>query len=113
MVKSWTKNVDIFAKDFLIIPINERYRSWLYNPRVDVIFKFFITEFFFVSIIASAHWFLVIICHPKMAADDVAKEVSQCNYNSMFLDMVGVSLLYAFFICAKKKMCILSHLHWK
>ena len=45
MVKSWTKNVDIFDKDFLVIPINE-----------------------------SAHWFLVIICHPKMAADDVAKK---------------------------------------
>jgi Ulp1 family protease len=27
-VKSWTKNVDIFSKDFLIIPINERYRSY-------------------------------------------------------------------------------------
>ena len=36
-VKSWTKKVDIFEKDFLIIPINER-----------------------------SHWFLAIICFPGM-----------------------------------------------
>ncbi|XP_013404706.1 uncharacterized protein LOC106169672 [Lingula anatina] len=34
-VKTWTKNVDIFDKDFIIVPINE-----------------------------SAHWFLAIICFP-------------------------------------------------
>ncbi|XP_042230537.1 putative mediator of RNA polymerase II transcription subunit 26 [Homarus americanus] len=36
-VKSWTKNVDIFSKDFIIIPINEH-----------------------------AHWFLAIICFPGL-----------------------------------------------
>ncbi|KAG8237674.1 hypothetical protein J437_LFUL015562, partial [Ladona fulva] len=36
-VKSWTKNIDIFEKDFVIIPINE-----------------------------SAHWFLAIICFPGL-----------------------------------------------
>lgn len=36
-VKSWTKKVDIFAKDYLIIPINER-----------------------------GHWFLAIICFPGL-----------------------------------------------
>ncbi|ROT66374.1 hypothetical protein C7M84_015603 [Penaeus vannamei] len=36
-VKSWTKNVDIFEKDFIIIPINEH-----------------------------AHWFLAIICFPGL-----------------------------------------------
>ncbi|XP_068221307.1 uncharacterized protein [Palaemon carinicauda] len=37
-VKSWTKNVDIFEKDFIIIPINEH-----------------------------AHWFLAIICYPGLS----------------------------------------------
>lgn len=36
-VKRWTKNVDIFAKDFVIIPINEK-----------------------------EHWFLAIICFPAL-----------------------------------------------
>ncbi|CAL4077566.1 unnamed protein product [Meganyctiphanes norvegica] len=36
-VKSWTKNVDIFSKDFIIIPINEH-----------------------------AHWFLALICYPGL-----------------------------------------------
>ncbi|XP_046392119.1 uncharacterized protein LOC124160329 isoform X2 [Ischnura elegans] len=36
-VKGWTKNVDIFEKDFIVIPINE-----------------------------SAHWFLAIICFPGL-----------------------------------------------
>lgn len=33
-VKRWTKNVDIFDKDFLIIPINERYVLYLSNTRL-------------------------------------------------------------------------------
>ncbi|XP_066937467.1 sentrin-specific protease 6-like isoform X5 [Macrobrachium rosenbergii] len=37
-VKSWTKNVDIFEKDFIVIPINEH-----------------------------AHWFLAIICYPGLS----------------------------------------------
>ena len=37
-VKSWTKKVDIFEKDFLIIPINER-----------------------------RHWFLAIVCFPGLS----------------------------------------------
>lgn len=36
-VKSWTKNVNLFDKDFIIIPINEQ-----------------------------SHWFLAIICYPKL-----------------------------------------------
>lgn len=36
-IKSWTKNVDLFEKDFLIVPINEQ-----------------------------SHWFLAIICFPNL-----------------------------------------------
>lgn len=36
-VTKWTKNVNIFEKDFIIIPINEQ-----------------------------SHWFLVIICYPYL-----------------------------------------------
>jgi len=36
-IKSWTKNVDLFEKDFLIVPINEE-----------------------------SHWFLAIICFPNL-----------------------------------------------
>lgn len=36
LVKTWTRKVDIFAKDFVVVPINE-----------------------------SLHWYLAIICHPK------------------------------------------------
>ncbi|CAL4081453.1 unnamed protein product, partial [Meganyctiphanes norvegica] len=36
-VKSWTKNVDIFSKDYIIVPINEH-----------------------------AHWFLALICYPGL-----------------------------------------------
>ncbi|XP_015786405.1 sentrin-specific protease 7 isoform X1 [Tetranychus urticae] len=39
-VKNWTKNLDIFDKDYLIIPINKSY-----------------------------HWFLAIICYPKKVPD--------------------------------------------
>lgn len=36
-VKTWTKNINLFEKDFIVIPINE-----------------------------NAHWFLAIICFPNM-----------------------------------------------
>ncbi|XP_028413420.1 sentrin-specific protease 6-like [Dendronephthya gigantea] len=45
MVKSWTKNVDIFSKDFLFIPINE-----------------------------SSHWFLVAICYPMLVVENAETE---------------------------------------
>ena len=38
-VKKWTRNVDIFNKDFILIPINEH-----------------------------SHWYLVVICFPRLAA---------------------------------------------
>ena len=39
-VKKWTRNVDIFEKDFIIIPVNEH-----------------------------SHWFLVVICFPSLVQD--------------------------------------------
>jgi len=39
LVRNWTKNVDIFDKDFIVIPINE-----------------------------NAHWYLAIICFPGLCA---------------------------------------------
>ncbi len=44
-VKSWTKKVDIFEKDFLIIPINER-----------------------------AHWFLAIVCFAGLSGPVTMKD---------------------------------------
>ncbi|KAJ8687565.1 hypothetical protein QAD02_023359 [Eretmocerus hayati] len=43
-VKTWTRTVDIFKKDFIIIPINR-----------------------------SEHWFLVVVCYPSMISSDVKK----------------------------------------
>ncbi|XP_076466538.1 uncharacterized protein LOC143297891 isoform X2 [Babylonia areolata] len=40
-VRTWTRQVDIFSKDFLLIPINE-----------------------------NAHWFLAIVCFPSLAAQE-------------------------------------------
>ncbi|XP_076444535.1 uncharacterized protein LOC143282710 isoform X2 [Babylonia areolata] len=40
-VKTWTRHVDIFSKDFLLIPINEK-----------------------------AHWFLAVVCFPGMMAQE-------------------------------------------
>lgn len=39
-MKTWTRHVDIFSKDFIIIPVNQ-----------------------------NVHWFLAIICYPGLVAD--------------------------------------------
>lgn len=44
-VKSWTKRVDVFEKDFLVIPINER-----------------------------SHWFLAVVCFPGLPGPVTMKE---------------------------------------
>lgn len=44
-VKSWTKKVDIFEKDYLVIPINER-----------------------------NHWFLAIVCFPWLSGPVTASD---------------------------------------
>ena len=44
-VKSWTKKVDIFEKDYLVIPINER-----------------------------NHWFLAIVCFPWLTGPVTVKD---------------------------------------
>uniref|UniRef100_A0A915K4R2 Ubiquitin-like protease family profile domain-containing protein n=1 Tax=Romanomermis culicivorax TaxID=13658 RepID=A0A915K4R2_ROMCU len=42
LVRTWTKNVNIFDKDFIIIPINE-----------------------------NSHWYLAIICYPALFEQEV------------------------------------------
>ena len=45
-MKSWTNKVDIFTKDFLVIPINEKYS-----------FSYLMTSF---------HWYMAIVVNPKV-----------------------------------------------
>ncbi|XP_031569362.1 sentrin-specific protease 6-like isoform X2 [Actinia tenebrosa] len=47
-VKKWTRNVDIFSKDFIIVPINE-----------------------------SSHWFLAIFCFPNLVEPIIEESSSQ------------------------------------
>ncbi len=60
-VKSWTKKIDIFDKEFLFIPINEKYEGQVSNHssmtlRIKVK----------VLLSSSAHWFLAVICFPGL-----------------------------------------------
>jgi hypothetical protein len=43
-----------------------------------------------VSIIRSSHWFLVIICYPRMVADDAEKEMNQRSHEATCLDTTQV-----------------------
>ena len=52
-VKKWTRDVDIFEKDFIIIPINEH-----------------------------SHWFLVVICFPSRAELDESVDCSGSSENA-------------------------------
>lgn len=52
-VKKWTRDVDIFERDFILIPVNEH-----------------------------SHWFLVIICFPSRIEIDEAVEGSGLNENA-------------------------------
>lgn len=31
-VKTWTKNIDIFSKDYIVIPLNEKYVGFSFQP---------------------------------------------------------------------------------
>ncbi|XP_061421863.1 uncharacterized protein LOC133350993 [Lethenteron reissneri] len=44
-VNSWTRNVDIFSKDFVFVPVNQ-----------------------------CSHWFLAVICFPGLQEKEMAKE---------------------------------------
>lgn len=63
LVKSWTRKVDLFEKDFLIVPICE-----------------------------NLHWFLAIICHPsKMLAEEIIEDdLEKDTKGSTFDSEVGV-----------------------
>ena len=49
-VKRWTRKVNIFEKDFVVIPINENY-----------------------------HWYLCIICYPGQVCHMVTWSLSECS----------------------------------
>lgn len=83
-VSSWTKNVNLFEKDFIIIPINEQ-----------------------------SHWFLAIICFPNLTEPRTmdtdqpiklvtsAKKQSELNFNKIFLN-------YKFIFLQRKRACRLE-----
>lgn len=56
LVKSWAKDSDIFSKNAILVPINERYNT------IGQMFES-------VDVFDSLHWSLAIICNPRGAAE--------------------------------------------
>ena len=50
LVKTWTRKVNLFEKDFVVLPINE-----------------------------NLHWYLAIICHPSKMLTDLVEEETESN----------------------------------
>ncbi|RWS28765.1 sentrin-specific protease 6-like protein [Leptotrombidium deliense] len=66
-VKNWTKCVDIFEKDFLIIPMNKNY-----------------------------HWFLAIVCYPKLVSEGSKsgwRQTCKREHNPciIYMDSLGIA----------------------
>jgi hypothetical protein len=60
-VQRWTRNLNLFEKDFVLVPINEKYvrgENIRLSDRAQVPFT--------GGCPCSAHWFLAIICYPYM-----------------------------------------------
>ncbi len=58
-VKKWTRNINIFEKDFVVIPINK-----------------------------SAHWYLAIICYPSLITPEFGpKKTHQQQYQDQSMDL--------------------------
>ena len=57
MDKKWTKNINIFDKDFIIVPINK-----------------------------NAHWFLAVICYPSLKAPAYGIEKRVDDQSDMLID---------------------------
>lgn len=70
-VKNWTKNVNIFEKDFIIIPINE-----------------------------NQHWYLAIVCFPGLTHRQLTSEKNTNNINKREGKYIIFTLLL-FFFCSK------------
>ncbi|GMH40772.1 hypothetical protein BSKO_08676 [Bryopsis sp. KO-2023] len=72
-VKTWTKNVDLFEKDFLFFPIHE-----------------------------TVHWSLVVVCHPRAAFtkldEEEAKKKSPCL---LHLDSMGAEGHNTEYVCGR------------
>lgn len=49
-IKNWTKGLDLFSKDFIIIPINKNY-----------------------------HWFLAIICYPNFVENHTSESYTEID----------------------------------
>lgn len=68
-VKTWTRHVDLFQKDFIFVPINE---SWVFHCIEDTRYIWY---FSFLKLrqtpevcfsLSSAHWYLAVVCFPGL-----------------------------------------------
>ena len=48
-VKTWSKRVDLFSKDFIVVPINERYLELYKKATINIYLIFFILIYLFIS----------------------------------------------------------------
>ncbi|XP_061571785.1 sentrin-specific protease 7-like [Cololabis saira] len=78
-VKTWTRNVDIFTKDFLFVPVNQEFRSqwrfwfwrcWTYSLVLVLVLELLVLEMLDLLVLGSL--FLVVVCFPGL--EEVQKE---------------------------------------
>ena len=65
-VKTWTKSVDIFNKDFVFVPINEKYVPRIANCALFVVsFNIVRTVVVFLSDVAQIAYYTMMIFHSR------------------------------------------------
>ena len=62
-VKTWTRHVDIFNKDFVFVPVNQ---EWVKFIRAVLSRGFFVSRYIWRVSVSRAHWYLVVICFPGL-----------------------------------------------
>ena len=63
-VKTWTRHVDLFSKEYIVIPVCDR---WVSSPHLRCVIETHPLSPF------RAHWYVMLICHPgKFDADKAA-----------------------------------------